>query len=86
MSSGVFVALVLGAIGLYVTKVLLGRSGRPRGPLPPGPRPKPVLGNVSDLPPPGTQDWMHWLKHKEIYGIFPIIGYSIQCTYPSLTQ
>jgi hypothetical protein len=68
MSLGFFVAVVLGAIGLYALKALLNRQ-RPRGPLPPGPRPKPVLGNISDLPPPGTQDWMHWLKHKETYGI-----------------
>jgi predicted alpha/beta hydrolase len=69
MSFGFFVAVVLGAFGIYAIKVLLNRPG-PRGTLPPGPRPKPVLGNISDLPPPGTQDWMHWLKHKETYGIF----------------
>ncbi|OGE54266.1 hypothetical protein PENARI_c006G06548 [Penicillium arizonense] len=67
MSFNVYVGLILGIVGLYVTKMLLNRKG-PLGPLPPGPRPKPVLGNIADLPPPGSQDWMHWLKHKELYG------------------
>jgi hypothetical protein len=69
MSFNVYVGLILGIVGLYVTKMLLNRKG-PLGPLPPGPRPKPVLGNIADLPPPGSQDWMHWLKHKELYGMY----------------
>ena len=68
MSYNVYVGLILGIVGLYVTKMLLTRKG-PLGPLPPGPRPKLVLGNIADLPLPGTQDWMHWLKHKELYGM-----------------
>lgn len=63
----IFFSLFLGALVLYVAKFLLTRQ-RLVGPLPPGPRPIPVLSNISDLPPPGTQDWMHWLQHKEAYG------------------
>lgn len=61
------VAVFLGAILIYVTKVLLTRKKAP-GPLPPGPPGKPIIGNITDLPPPGGQDWMHWLKHKQQYG------------------
>ncbi|KAJ5670969.1 hypothetical protein N7507_000096 [Penicillium longicatenatum] len=58
---------ILGLLALYVTKRWL-ESTKPLGPLPPGPRPKPFVGNIADLPPPGVQDWMHWLKHKDLYG------------------
>ncbi|KAJ5885945.1 uncharacterized protein N7473_008619 [Penicillium subrubescens] len=58
---------VLGAVLIYVVKALLTRR-KYAGSLPPGPVGKPIVGNISDLPPPGAQDWMHWLKHKELYG------------------
>jgi hypothetical protein len=67
MPLNAIVSVILGAIMLYATKVLLTRKRAP-GPLPPGPRGKPILGNISDLPPPGAQDWIHWLKHKQLYG------------------
>ncbi|CAL5871895.1 uncharacterized protein PFLUO_LOCUS6150 [Penicillium psychrofluorescens] len=28
----------------------------------------PIVGNIMDLPPKGVQDWVHWLKHKTLYG------------------
>lgn len=62
------VSVVLGVLALYVVKTVLMRK-KPLGPLPPGPKGKPVVGNISDLPPPGTQDWVHWLKHKDLYGM-----------------
>lgn len=37
--------------------------------LPPGPKGKPIIGNLLDLPAAGKQEWQHWLKHKELYGI-----------------
>ncbi|KAL4936814.1 hypothetical protein BDV06DRAFT_233009 [Aspergillus oleicola] len=43
-------------------------TGKPSTPLPPGPPPKPIIGNLRDLPSSGQQDWVHWLKHKDIYG------------------
>ncbi|KAH9902324.1 cytochrome P450 [Xylariomycetidae sp. FL2044] len=39
-----------------------------RGPLPPGPRGLPLVGNIKDLPPEGALEWTHWLRHKEQYG------------------
>lgn len=61
-------SFLLGALIFYVANMLLSRQ-RLAGPLPPGPRPTPVLGNISDLPPSGTQDWMHWLQYKDAYGM-----------------
>ncbi|KAI0204333.1 cytochrome P450, partial [Astrocystis sublimbata] len=57
-----FTLLLAGAIVVSVTR-------KPkRGPLPPGPKGWPLLGNVTDLPPSGAREWEHWIKHKELYG------------------
>lgn len=63
-----FVGLLL--ISFAVERVLnkLKNGGRP--PLPPGPKGLPVVGNVNDLPKAGELDYVHWLKHKELYGQF----------------
>ena len=61
------VTLLLGLAGLYLIRWTLGRKKTLKR-LPPGPIPKPILGNLLDLPSPGTPDWLHWLKHKELYG------------------
>ncbi len=39
-----------------------------RTPLPPGPRGLPILGSISDLPPEGKPEFLHWLKFKDRYG------------------
>ncbi|KAJ5915533.1 hypothetical protein N7466_011466 [Penicillium verhagenii] len=67
MPSQTLVGVVLVAIVLYATKLVVSRK-KASGPLPPGPVGKPVLGNIADLPAPGEQDWVHWAKHKELYG------------------
>ncbi|KAL7912932.1 cytochrome P450 [Trichoderma velutinum] len=36
--------------------------------LPPGPKGLPILGNISNLPPPEIPEFQHWLKFKDIYG------------------
>ncbi|KPM43144.1 O-methylsterigmatocystin oxidoreductase [Neonectria ditissima] len=36
--------------------------------LPPGPKPLPIVGNILDLPPPGTPEYQHWIKFKTLYG------------------
>lgn len=69
--------LTVGCLTLYILKRLLASSSllsalplksSPRLPLPPGPKGLPLVGNVADLPPPGTQEWVHWRKHKDLYG------------------
>lgn len=47
--------------------VLLLRKKKPY-PLPPGPKPWPVLGNITDMPKTGVREWEFWLKHKDLYG------------------
>ncbi|KAB8229634.1 hypothetical protein ETB97_012081 [Aspergillus alliaceus] len=63
----IIVNLFLGLAGLYLLQWALG-DRKKQAPLPPGPASKPIIGNLLDLPPPGTLDWLHWLKHKELYG------------------
>ncbi|KAJ5378228.1 uncharacterized protein N7496_005637 [Penicillium cataractarum] len=67
MSFFTVASVILGAALIYMITAVLSRKKTP-GPLPPGPVGKPIVGNISDLPPPGVQDWAHWLKHKELYG------------------
>ncbi|THC96012.1 hypothetical protein EYZ11_004511 [Aspergillus tanneri] len=59
---------ILALVVLCLFKWLLTRSRQPPAPLPPGPRPMPIIGNINDLPPHNCQDWMHWYKHKALYG------------------
>lgn len=43
-------------------------SNQKLGKLPPGPKGKPIIGNLLDLPAEGKQECTHWLRHKELYG------------------
>ncbi|BCS17694.1 cytochrome P450 [Aspergillus puulaauensis] len=61
------VLAVAGLASLYIVGILFSRASS-RASLPPGPKPLPIVGNVRDLPASGSPDWVHWLKHKELYG------------------
>lgn len=60
--------ILLGGIGLFILKKIIDTSSKKKQlPLPPGPKRKPLIGNLLDLPQ-GELDWLHWLKHKDLYG------------------
>ncbi|KAJ0421285.1 cytochrome P450 [Aspergillus carlsbadensis] len=59
-------SIPLGLLVIYIINRLLSKNSSL--PLPPGPKPKPLIGNLRDLPPPGQQDWVHWGKFKDRYG------------------
>ncbi|KAF5721646.1 oxidoreductase [Fusarium globosum] len=64
-TSLVLVTAILASLSFFIIKHLL-RTQKP--PLPPGPKGLLLLGNIRDLPPPGTLEWPHWQSHKEKYG------------------
>ncbi|EUC44767.1 hypothetical protein COCMIDRAFT_97390 [Bipolaris oryzae ATCC 44560] len=57
----------------FVIRYLLVK--RHQLPLPPGPKGLPILGNIRDMPKIDDVEWMHWAKHKDIYG--PISSVSV---------
>ncbi|KAL5481175.1 hypothetical protein ACEPAI_10116 [Sanghuangporus weigelae] len=59
--------ILFGVLGIYLVKLFLYPKTM-YGPLPPGPKPKPFIGNLTDLPPSGQQEWVHWSKHRDLYG------------------
>ncbi|OCB88748.1 cytochrome P450 [Sanghuangporus baumii] len=67
MSAVLIADIFFGLLGIYLVKSFL-YSKKTHGPLPPGPKPKPFIGNLTDLPPSGQQEWVHWGKHKDLYG------------------
>ncbi|KAF4439928.1 hypothetical protein F53441_12429 [Fusarium austroafricanum] len=64
--STLLVCLGVGLVIYYGLQTLLRKPEHP--PLPPGPKGLPLLGNLTDLPPPGMFEAHHWLKHKGLYG------------------
>jgi hypothetical protein len=65
--------LILGCIFTTLLALLLARSklrgaARHALPLPPGPEGLLFIGNINDLPPQGSQEYLHWLQFKDRYG------------------
>ncbi|PYH92672.1 O-methylsterigmatocystin oxidoreductase [Aspergillus ellipticus CBS 707.79] len=63
----VILQAVVVVVGLFFLKKFLTPKQLP-APLPPGPKPKPIIGNLWDLPSTTERDWVHWHKHRELYG------------------
>lgn len=64
---GLSLSSVAVAVLLYIAlRISVTRSASRRLPLPPGPKPWPIVGNVSDFP--VTHEGRFWAKHKELYG------------------
>lgn len=61
-------SLILAVVAFAALRILLlVRKGK-QYPLPPGPKPWPVLGNITDMPKTGVREWEFWLRHKDSYG------------------
>ena len=70
MSAAVWTGIFFALAGFYLANFYSRK--RQQLPLPPGPRPKPIIGNLSDLPNSTEKDWEFWLKHKRLYGNSPV--------------
>ena len=70
INQGLSASLAVLALAVLLYKFLLSTSSRLKTShnLPPGPKPKPIVGNITDLPPNGTKDWLHWKKQSDLYG------------------
>ncbi|PYI09628.1 putative cytochrome P450 [Aspergillus sclerotiicarbonarius CBS 121057] len=60
-------SIVAALFGLSILFLFYLRQ-KPSLPLPPGPKGKPIIGNLADLPPPNTPEWKHWLEFQDRYG------------------
>jgi hypothetical protein len=71
---GLTVRLALLATALVVAVVIKHFAGKKKnGPLPPGPKGLPLIGNILDLPTGKEHEWKHWLKHKDLYGRYSFV-------------
>ncbi|KAL7954630.1 cytochrome P450 [Trichoderma compactum] len=67
MSNFIIAQGIIVLIGVLVYSLFF-RGKRALLPLPPGPKPLPILGNIRDIPPKGVPDFLHWLTFKDKYG------------------
>ncbi|XHF99537.1 hypothetical protein AWENTII_003037 [Aspergillus wentii] len=65
MCVSIIASVIILLASIYAARIFLKRNPAP---LPPGPKGKPIVGNIADLAKPGEQEWKHWLKFKDEYG------------------
>lgn len=64
---GPWLLSITGALVAYTLySFITSRTTRKK--LPPGPKPWPILGNISNFPPSGIPEHEHWAKHAPLYG------------------
>lgn len=63
-------ALVKAVAGVFAVAAFFFVVSRRRSslPLPPGPPPKPLVGNLFDLPPTDGAPWLKWSEWTQTYG------------------
>jgi hypothetical protein len=62
-----YVPILLAVCSVLVTLKWLVPE-KPKLPLPPGPKPKPLIGNLLDMPP--SHMWLKLTEWKKVYGVF----------------
>ncbi|KAL4773894.1 cytochrome P450 [Aspergillus nidulans var. acristatus] len=65
--TAILITMPLGLL-LYLLFIKPSITKKQRAPLPPGPPPKLLIGNLRDLPSPDRKNWVHFLQHKDLYG------------------
>ncbi|KAL6698552.1 cytochrome P450 [Trichoderma pleuroticola] len=68
MSNLVIAQGIIVLIGVLIYSLFFRKKQDGLLPLPPGPKPVPILGNVRDGPPEGMPHFLHWLTFKDKYG------------------
>ncbi|KAJ4858734.1 cytochrome p450 domain-containing protein [Trichoderma breve] len=68
MSNFVIAQGIIVLIGVLVYSLFFRKKREALLPLPPGPKPIPILGNIRDGPPPGVPEFEHWVTFKDKYG------------------